>query len=102
MLKKLKIPRVPGAQLPPEAPRLVVQRDFATKNSLSAAEAKYYLEEANWDEDAAERLLKGDVEWERTHGDSVPRGAGALSVEMPVPSASPSSGAAAATLRKRG
>lgn len=67
----LKIPR--GALPPLQAvrdpgdTRGMILRRFRVSHSLSEAEARYYLDDANWDEPKAAAALARDLAFERSH-----------------------------------
>jgi len=67
-IKQLKIP-TNGKTISPQVLRTPTKQEitneFARKNKLNADEARYYLEDNNWDIEAATKELEKDEEWEK-------------------------------------
>lgn len=66
--KILYIPKVPGVDCPSPNPvntRSLVLSSFMKATNCDKAEASYYLDTADWDEQAAIKLWKDDMLWQK-------------------------------------
>lgn len=95
--KTIKIPtgRLPPKEEAKKESQAAMLRRFRVSNSLLEQEAKYYLEEAGWDYDKAQRELQRDLAFEAANASSASAAAAAAGVPSPASSASHSSAAAA-------
>lgn len=105
-LKTLRIPVRGGKAAAAAVPRAPVgERDserslirrLAVTHRLSEAEAKYYLEEAAWDYDAAEREFLKEASFEAAHAGDAAAAVAAATVVPAAPAASSSSTRATVT-----
>ena len=107
----LKIPQGPRAPLPSarEAQgdtKAAVLRRFRVTHGLDESEARYYLEEASYDEKLAEEALKADLAFERQNAAAVNAAVSNATINLPSGSsrggAMPASPARAAPLMSGG